>query len=79
MDRGDGACLDEDAALAGCIDAHVAIALGQCQDAETGAKALFGMRPIGDDGLEEGGGGEARRPRSVPPASTCRSGDARLA
>lgn len=40
-DRGDGACLDEDAALAGCIDASVAAALGQRQDAETGAKALL--------------------------------------
>ena len=27
-DRGDGACLDEDAASASCIDARIAIALG---------------------------------------------------
>lgn len=39
------------------IDARVAVALGLRQNAEAGAKALFGMRPVGDDSPEEGGGG----------------------
>jgi hypothetical protein len=55
-DRGDGASLDEDAAPAGGIDARIVVAPGQRQDAEAGAKALFGMRPGRDDGLEECGG-----------------------
>ena len=33
-----------------------AVALGQAQDAETGAIALLGMRPVGEDGLDEGRG-----------------------
>src|SRR5207247_3053397 len=33
-----------------------ALASGQRQDAEAGPKALFGMRPGGDDGLEKRGG-----------------------
>src|SRR5271156_2649308 len=56
-DRGDGTCLDEDGALAGCIDARIAIALGQRQNAEAGAEALLGMRPVSHDSLEEGRGG----------------------
>jgi len=55
-DRGDGASLDEDAASASCIDAHIAVAPGQRQDAEAGAKALLGMRPGSDDSLEKGSG-----------------------
>ena len=52
-DRGDGASLDQDAASAGCIDARVVVAPGQRQDAEAGAKALLGMWPCSDDGLEK--------------------------
>src|SRR6202142_1775944 len=52
-DRGDGASLDEDAASAGRIDARVVVAPGQRQDTEAGAKALLGMRPCSDDGLEK--------------------------
>src|SRR4051794_11273822 len=52
-DRGDGASLDEDAASAGGIDARIVVAPGQRQDAEAGAKALLGMRPGCDDGLEK--------------------------
>ena len=55
-DRGDGAGLDEDAASAGGIDARVAVAPGQRQDTEAGAKALLGMRPGSDDSLEKGSG-----------------------
>src|SRR3954471_13692780 len=55
-DRGDGASLDEDAASTGCIDARIVVAPGQRQDAEAGAKALLGMRPGSDDGLEKGSG-----------------------
>src|ERR1700688_4918733 len=51
-DRGDGACLDEDAASASSIDARIAIALGQRQNAEAGAKALLRMRPVSHDSLE---------------------------
>ena len=64
-DRGDGAGLDEDAASAGCIDASFVIAPGQRQNAEAGAKALFGMRPGGDDRLEEG----SRRGPILSPAA----------
>src|ERR1700676_2965769 len=52
-DRGDGASLDEDAASAGGINARIVVAPGQRQDAEAGAKALLGMRPCRDDGLEK--------------------------
>ena len=52
-DRGDGAGLDSDAALAGGIDARLAVAFDQRQNAETGSKALFGMRPVFDDGLKK--------------------------
>src|SRR6202158_5740655 len=52
-DRGEGASLDEYAASAGCIDARIVVAPGQRQDAEAGAKALLGMRPCRDDGLEK--------------------------
>src|SRR5271154_6682741 len=52
-DRGDGASLDQDAASAGGIDACIVVAPGQRQDPEAGAKALLGMRPGGDDGLEK--------------------------
>ncbi len=58
-DRSDGACLDEDGALAGCIDARFVVAPGQRENAEAGAKALIGMRPVSDESLEEGGGGGA--------------------
>ena len=56
VDRGDGASLDEDAASAGGIDGHIAVAPGQRQDAEAGAKALLGMRSGSDDSLEKGSG-----------------------
>src|SRR6202140_5258229 len=56
MDRSDGASLDEDAASAGGIDARVVVAPGQRQDTEAGAKALLGMRPCSNDGLEKRGG-----------------------
>jgi len=56
-DRGDGASPDEDAAPAGRIDARVLVAPGQRQGAEAGAKALPGMRPGCDDGLEKCSGG----------------------
>src|SRR5947209_19756407 len=52
-DRGDGASLDQDAASAGGIDTRVVVAPGQRQDTEAGAKALLGMRPGRDDGLEK--------------------------
>src|SRR4249920_233762 len=52
-DRGDGASLDQDAASAGGIDARIVVAPGQRQDTEAGAKALLGMRPGLDDGLEK--------------------------
>jgi len=55
-DRGDGARLDQNAASAGRIDARIVVAPGQRQNAEAGAKALFGMRPGSDDSLEKGGG-----------------------
>ena len=74
-DRGDGASLDQDAASAGGIDARVVVAPGQRQDAEAGAKALLGMRPCSDDGLEKrrgrgtdllaGGDQPSRRPFAV--------------
>src|SRR5258708_4762890 len=56
MDRGDRARLDQDAASAGRIDARIVVAPGQRQDAEAGAKALLGMRPGSDDGLEKRSG-----------------------
>ena len=76
---GDGATLDEDAASAGGIDAHIAVAPGQRQDAEASAKALLGMRSGSDDSLEKGSGKWTILclPRSALPASTCRSGDGR--
>src|SRR5271167_301472 len=52
-DRGDGASLDQDAAPAGGIDARIVVAPGQRQDTEAGSKALLGMRPCRDDGLEK--------------------------
>src|SRR3954451_12907406 len=52
-DRGDGASLDQDGASAGGIDARIAVAPGQRQDTEAGAKALLGMRPGRDDSLEK--------------------------
>src|SRR5260370_26852828 len=74
-DRGDGASLDQDAASAGRIDARVVVAPGQRQDTEAGAKALLGMRPCRDDGLEQrrgrwtdllaGGDQPSRRPFAV--------------
>src|SRR5258708_36844105 len=56
MDRGDRARLDEDAGSAGSIDGRIVVAAGQGQDAEAGAKALLGMRPGSDDGLEKRSG-----------------------
>src|SRR5271168_1830942 len=56
-DRGDGAGLDEDAASAGGIDARIAVALGERQNAKAGAETLLGMRPVSHDSLEEGRGG----------------------
>src|ERR1700679_488305 len=58
-DRGDGASLDQDAASAGGIEACIVVAPGQRQNAEAGAKALLGMRPRRDDGLEKRRGGGA--------------------
>src|ERR1700692_2111387 len=58
-DRCDGASLDQDAASAGGIDARVVVAPGQRKNAEAGAKALLGMRPCSDDGLEKRRGGGA--------------------
>src|SRR6202158_927058 len=55
-DRGDGASLDEDAESAGGLAARVVVAPGQRQDAEAGAKALLGMRPCSNDGLEKSSG-----------------------
>src|SRR6202050_4121073 len=55
-DRGDGAGLDQDAASAGGVDARVVVAPGQRKNAEAGAKALLGMRPCSNDGLEKRGG-----------------------
>src|SRR5712672_1766319 len=52
-DRGNRARLDEDAASAGRIDARIVVTPGQRQDAEAGAKALLGMWPCSDDGLEK--------------------------
>src|SRR4051794_13572468 len=63
-DRCDGASLDQDAASAGGIDARIVVAPGQRQNAEAGAKALFGMRPCSDDGLEE------RRGRGTDPLAS---------
>jgi hypothetical protein len=48
-----GSSLDEDAASAGRIDARLVVTPGQRQNAEAGAKALLGMRPCSDDGLEK--------------------------
>src|SRR5260370_22813769 len=56
MDRGGGARIDRDAASAGRSDARIVVAPGQRQDAEAGAKALLGMRPGSDDGLEKRSG-----------------------
>lgn len=42
-DRGDGSRLDQNAAPAGRLDALGAVAFGQRQNAEAGAKALLGM------------------------------------
>src|ERR1700751_462385 len=55
-DRGDGSRLDQKAASAGGVDALGAVAIDQRQNAEAGAKALLGMGPGRDHGLEEGGG-----------------------
>ena len=64
-DRGDGTSLDLDAASAGGIDTRVVVAPGQRQDAETGSKALLGMRPCSDDVLEK------RRGRGTDPLAGC--------
>src|SRR3990167_8718016 len=56
-----GARADGDGAGAGGLEAGVAVALGEAQDPEAGAVALLGVRPIGEDGLDEGGGLRADR------------------
>jgi hypothetical protein len=52
-DRGDGASLDQDGASAGRVEACIVVGPDQRQNAEAGAKALLGMRPGCDDGLEK--------------------------
>src|ERR1700682_1892411 len=52
-DRGDGASLDQDGASAGGTAARIVVGPGRRQQAEAGAKALLGMRPGLDDGLEK--------------------------
>src|SRR6202051_1273525 len=74
-ERGDGESLDQDGASAGGIDARIVVAPGQRQDTEAGAKALLGMRPGLDDGLEKrrgrwtdllaGGDQPSRRPFAI--------------
>ncbi len=45
-----GAGLDGAGARAGRFEPGAAVALGQAQDAQTGAIALLGMRAVGEDG-----------------------------
>ena len=70
------------AALAGRFEPHVAVGLGQPQDAETGAEALLGVRLGAHDRLDQGGRGRPdlrRLATASAPASTRRSADARSA
>ena len=59
-----GARADGDGPGTGGLQAGVAIALGEPQDAEAGAVALLGVRPVGEDSLDEGGrvGADRARP-----------------
>ena len=56
-----GARADGDGAGAGGLEAGGAVAFGETQDAEARAVALLGVRPIGEDGGDEGGGLRADR------------------
>ena len=46
--------------MAGGFEAALAIAFAQPHNAQTGAEALLGMRPRGEDGFDHLGGGLAR-------------------
>src|SRR5262245_48064502 len=51
-----GARLDGAGARASGFEPGAAVALGEAQDAQAGAIALLGVRAIGEDGADEGGG-----------------------
>ena len=51
-----GARADGDGAGAGGLQPGGPVALDEAEDAETGAVALLGVRAVGEDGLDEGGG-----------------------
>ena len=51
-----GAGADGDGAGAGGLQPGLAIALAEPEEAETRAVALLGMRAVGEDRLDEGGG-----------------------
>ena len=58
QDRGDravGETIDLEGAAAGGFETIGSIALAQAKDAETGAKALLGMRLLFEDGLDQAG------------------------
>src|SRR2546427_10442085 len=59
---------DADGAPAGGFEAAIAIAFAQPHDAQTGAVALLGMRPRGENGFDHLGGSLARfrRPENEP-------------
>jgi len=51
-----GAGADSAGAATGLFQPRVAVAFGQPQDAQAGAVALLGVRPVGEDGFDERGG-----------------------
>jgi len=51
-----GAGIDADGAGTGGLEPSEAVAFGEPQDPEAGAVALLGVRPVGENGLDEGGG-----------------------
>ena len=56
-----GARADGDGARTRSFEAGGAVAFSETQDAEAGAIALLGVRPVGEDRFDEGGGLRADR------------------
>ena len=63
VDMAVGAGVDAAGARARRLEPGGAVALGEPQEAETGAIALLGVRPVGENRLDEGGGLCADRAR----------------
>jgi hypothetical protein len=72
VDRAVGARTDLERPAAGGLEPFAAIGLGQPQDADAGAEALFGLRTLAQDDLDQRRGVAADRaglPPDAPPAA----------